>query len=138
MGRCAVVREKESGWLCGTGSLVLRFTDDISPWFIVKLMRAPDIQSYLGGASVGTTMQNLNQSILRKMPIRLPPSAEQTRIVAKMDELMALCDGLEAQLTATTTARRQLLEATLAEALVGGTEGRRMFGDETSGLQCPA
>jgi type I restriction enzyme S subunit len=120
MGRCAVVTEKEAGWLCGTGSLVLRFTDDISPWFIVKLMRAPGIQSYLGGASVGATMQNLNQSILREMPLGLPPSAEQHRIVARVDELMALCDELETRLTATTTTRRQLLEATLHEALEGG------------------
>lgn len=45
---------------------------------------------------------------------------EQKRIVAKVDELMALCDELETHLTETTTTRRQLLEATLAEALVGG------------------
>lgn len=52
---------------------------------------------FLGGASVGTTMQNLNQSILARMPVGLPPLAEQNRIVAKVDELMALCDRLEAQ-----------------------------------------
>jgi len=39
--------------------------------------------------------------------------------VTKADALMALCDELEAQLT--TTARRHLLESTLAEALSGGS-----------------
>jgi type I restriction enzyme S subunit len=48
----------------------------------------------------------------------LPPLAEQHRIVGKVDELMALCDELEARLTTTATARRQLLEATLHEALM--------------------
>ena len=53
------------------------------------------------------------------MPIRipLPPLSEQRRIVAKVDALMALCDRLEASLTATAATRRRLLDALLAEAL---------------------
>jgi type I restriction enzyme, S subunit len=47
----------------------------------------------------------------------LPPLAEQHRIVAKVDELMALCDQLEAQLTNTEFGSRRLLEAVLQEAL---------------------
>ncbi|NQW52268.1 MAG: hypothetical protein HQ465_13620, partial [Rhodospirillales bacterium] len=47
--------------------------------------------------------------------------AEQHRIVAKVDELMALCDRLEASLTATGATRRRLLDALLAEALVPET-----------------
>jgi type I restriction enzyme, S subunit len=43
--------------------------------------------------------------------------AEQHRIVAKVDELMALCDRLEAQLTTTQTESRRLLEAVLHQAL---------------------
>jgi type I restriction enzyme S subunit len=43
--------------------------------------------------------------------------AEQHRIVAKVDELMAVCDQLEAQLTTTQTDSRRLLEAVLHEAL---------------------
>ena len=43
--------------------------------------------------------------------------AEQHRIVAKVDELMALCDRLEASLTISDQSRTRLLEATLAEAL---------------------
>ena len=49
--------------------------------------------------------------------IFLPPLAEQHRIVAKVDELMALCDQLEAQLTTTQTDSRRLLEAVLEAAL---------------------
>jgi type I restriction enzyme, S subunit len=50
-------------------------------------------------------------------PFPLPPLAEQHRIVAKVDELMALCDQLEVGLTYTTATRRRLLDALLAEAL---------------------
>ena len=48
----------------------------------------------------------------------LPPLAEQHRIVAKVDELMALCDQLEQQLSQADQQRKRLLEAVLAEALV--------------------
>ena len=51
------------------------------------------------------------------MQIPIPPLGEQHRIVAKVDELMALCDRLEAQLTTTHTDSRRLLEAVLHEAL---------------------
>jgi type I restriction enzyme S subunit len=49
--------------------------------------------------------------------ILVPPLAEQRRIVAKVDALIALCDRLEASLTATAATRRRLLDALLAEAL---------------------
>ena len=54
--------------------------------------------------------------------VSLPPLAEQHRIVAKVDELMALCDQLEAHLTTTETDSRRLLEAVLHEALAPALE----------------
>lgn len=50
-------------------------------------------------------------------PIPIPPLAEQRRIVAKVDALMALCDRLQASLTAAVTTRRRLLDALLGDAL---------------------
>lgn len=65
----------------------------------------------------GAALKHLHLVDLRKLPLPLPPLAEQHRIVAKVDKLMALCDRLEASLTATATIRRRLLDALLAEAL---------------------
>ena len=45
----------------------------------------------------------------------LPPLAEQRRIVAKVDQLMALVDQLESQLTASRASAEKLMEAVVAE-----------------------
>ena len=60
---------------------------------------------------------NVNGSKLRNMVIPIPPFAEQERIVAKVDELAALCDELEAQITVAQSESHRLLEAVLNEAL---------------------
>jgi type I restriction enzyme S subunit len=117
MGRCAFVTKQEHGWLCGTGSLILRLPKFVFPNFFVTLIGSPFVREYLGGSAVGATMQNLNQSILLNLVIGLPPLAEQHRIVAKVAELMALCDQLETQLTTTQSESRHLLESILHEAL---------------------
>lgn len=117
MGRCAVVTEREDGWLCGTGSLILRLPESLFPPFFATLIGSPLVREYLGGSAVGATMQNLNQSILLNLVIGLPPLAEQHRIVAKVDELMALCDRLETQLTVAQSEGRHLLESVLHRAL---------------------
>lgn len=62
-------------------------------------------------------MKNLNATELGSLSIPLPPLAEQHRIVAKVDELMALCGRLETQLTTTQTESRRLLDAFLYVAL---------------------
>lgn len=113
MGRCAVVTKLEEGWLCGTGSLILRLPSCVCGRFFVLLIGSPFVREYLGGSAVGATMQNLNQSILLNLIVGLPPLAEQHRIVAKVDELMALCDRLEAARAERESRRDRLASASL-------------------------
>jgi type I restriction enzyme S subunit len=62
----------------------------------------------------------LNVGFIEQTPISLPPFAEQRRIVAKVDELMVLCDRLKASLATGDDTRRRLLDALLALALAPG------------------
>ena len=62
-------------------------------------------------------MVNLNHGILNKMPILLPPQAEQHRIVAKVNQLMALCDQLKARLQHTQQTQLHLADAMVEKAL---------------------
>ena len=117
MGRCAKVTEREDGWLCGTGSLILRLPKCIYSCFVVILLGSPYVREYLNGSAVGATMQNLNQSILLNLVIGLPPLAEQQRIVAKVDKLMRLCDRLERSVETEDHKRTLLVEALLCRSV---------------------
>jgi type I restriction enzyme S subunit len=75
-------------------------------------------QVHVASGTVGVALTHFNTKSVANMPIPLPPLAEQHRIVAKVDELMGLCDQLEQQLNQADQQRRRLLEAVLAEALV--------------------
>jgi type I restriction enzyme S subunit len=67
----------------------------------------------------GAGKPGLNLDNIRSLPIPLPPLAEQHRISARVDELMALCNRLEAQLTTAQTETTRLLEAVLHHTING-------------------
>ena len=81
--------------------------------YIALFINAIDLKPYV----TGTAQPKMNQAKMNSFPIALPPIAEQKRIVTKVDELMGLCDQLEASLTNTAATRRRLLDTLLAEAL---------------------
>jgi type I restriction enzyme S subunit len=101
----------------------LRLHDDVWPDFIALSLNAGEAQAAIEAAKSGMAVMqmNISQAKLRAVPIPLPPLAEQRRIVAKVDELMALCDQLEASLAAAATDRARLLESLLHEALATAT-----------------
>jgi type I restriction enzyme S subunit len=55
----------------------------------------------------------MNQAKMNSIPVALPPLAEQQRIVAKVDELMTLCDELAAAQSEREARRDRLVAATL-------------------------
>jgi len=67
--------------------------------------------------AVGGAQPFVSLSLLRNIPLPLPPLAEQHRIVAKVNELMALCDQLEEQLSTVQHESGRLLESVLDHAL---------------------
>ena len=89
-----------------------------SPYCALALRR-PDFVAYVTRLGQGTKMPRLRTEDAIIAPFPLPPLAEQHRIVAKVDELMALCDRLEAAQTERETTRGQLFSALLHETLEG-------------------
>ncbi|MGA1832461.1 restriction endonuclease subunit S [Rhizobium wenxiniae] len=90
-----------------------------SPVYLNVAMNAPSFREtqIVPLIKKQTGQANVSGSALKNMLIPIPPLAEQHRIVAKFDELMAHCDQLETSLTIADETRRRLLDALLAEAL---------------------
>jgi len=104
----------------GVNLLLLRVLPDASPAFIDLAINALRLSGYfISIAQHAIGQSSVNQSKVVQIIIGLPPLAEQHRIVAKVDELMALCDQLEQEQTDNSDAHQTLVEtllATLTEA----------------------
>jgi type I restriction enzyme, S subunit len=90
----------------------------IDPGFLLQSLNDPELMERVQDKPIGATVQHLRVGGVETLLVPLPPLAEQHRIVAKVDELMALCDQLEAQLTTIQTDSHRLLEAVLEKALI--------------------
>ena len=84
------------------------------PDFLVVAINCPQFRRLVSMQATGTTRSRISRTNLGALPIPLPPLAEQKRIVAKVDELMALCDRLEAQQQEREAQASQLARASLA------------------------
>ncbi|PPU42165.1 restriction endonuclease subunit S [Xanthomonas arboricola] len=86
----------------------------LDPRFVLAYLKSP--QFLLGGETkmTGTAGQKrLPKDFVETNPFPLPPLLEQHRIVAKVDELMALCDRLDARQADADSAHAQLVKALL-------------------------
>lgn len=79
--RRALIREREDGWLCGTGCLRVRFGDSsVDPKFAAYYLGHPAVRSWIVAHAQGATMPNLNTAILSSLPFITPPVSEQRAI----------------------------------------------------------
>lgn len=86
--RRALIRESESGWLCGTGCLRIRFGESgVDPLYASQYLGDPRVRSWVVRHAHGATMPNLNTSILSELPFVVPPRDEQQRIAEVLGTL---------------------------------------------------
>lgn len=97
----------------------VRLCDSIDLRYVHMVMISPPLRAYFSDNASGAseTMPKINQETVLSAPVPLPPLAEQHHIVAKVDELMILCDQLEAQIAEMEQDSCRFLEAVLNEAL---------------------
>jgi len=86
--KCAYINESEEGWLCGTGCLRIRIDSaHADSKFVAYYLSTEDMKSWISNNAVGTTMPNLNSSILQQVPLSLPSLEEQQRIASILSSL---------------------------------------------------
>ncbi len=114
VGKVALVGEKINQKTTFGGFLGVLRPFLIDPRFVMSLLRTPHARELLiDSASQTTNIANVSLAKLRPLFFAIPPLAEQHRIVAKVDELMALCDQLEKQQTHSLEAHQTLVETLL-------------------------
>lgn len=119
MGRVAVYKEELGEMLCGTGSIVLACGKNIDPEYLAIYLRSPFCVNYLNENSIGSTMINLNQKIIKSLPYPKLTIREQTEIVRRVEALFSKADTIEAQYKKLKEKIDQLPQAILAKAFRG-------------------
>ena len=117
MGRCAVVRQAHRGWLCGTGSMIVRPSCEVDAEFLQRVLSSPAVVSAIENSSVGSTMINLNQGTLAGLVVQVPPVEEQRAIAAALSDV----DALLATLDQLIAKKRDLKQAAIQQLLTGQT-----------------
>lgn len=87
----------------------------IEPRFVLTAIMSDSFQSEVMNRAARGTLPILSKGKWETIRIPIPPLAEQQRIVAKVDQLMALVDELETQLAAAHTNGTDLMEAVVTE-----------------------
>lgn len=116
LSRCVAIEDEHIGWLCGTGCLLARLpADEINGYWLSLVYQQPGIQSQVMGRAVGSTMANLNTSILAAITIARPDITEQGEIAKRLKSVGQRITGEERQL-----AKMQLEKAGLMDDLLTG------------------
>ncbi|HDY8043666.1 TPA: restriction endonuclease subunit S [Vibrio vulnificus] len=98
--------------------------------FVHLGLMSPMVQKLVWGRQVGMAIEGLSKKVLEQFEFPIPPINEQHRIVAKVDELMALCDQLEQQTEASLDAHQVLVE-TLLETLTNSKDATELMANWT-------
>jgi type I restriction enzyme S subunit len=115
IGRVATAPKDMQGARVNQHVCILRPTDEITPPFLELFLASPVVQNLIEDIQVGATREALTKTMIEQFEIPVPSLAEQHRVVAKVEELMALVDELESQLTASRATASRLLDAIVAE-----------------------
>jgi type I restriction enzyme S subunit len=91
LGRSAVVRQEDAGAVCGTGSMVIRVDETrISPEYFQRMFASRQTRGQLEEASRGSTMPNLNEGMVARVRVAVPPRERQDAVLKAVETDLAL------------------------------------------------
>lgn len=119
MGRCAPVLENMEGWLCGTGSFVIRPKAGVSSEFVACVLRTPTMVEKLSSLATGATMLNLSNRTLAQMPFALPSYEEQLDMLEAIKRLEGRTKTLHSEFNLKVSELTNLRQSLLQKAFSG-------------------
>ena len=119
MGRSAYISNKENGWLCGSGSLFVRLGGLFKGNLYSLIFSERRVVNYLEEKGSGTTMTNLNSTILSELPVQLIPLEEQAQIIKEVEARFSVCDNLQKEIERGLQKAEVLRQSVLKKAFEG-------------------
>ncbi|KDB51649.1 hypothetical protein X805_27500 [Sphaerotilus natans subsp. natans DSM 6575] len=113
IGRCAIATADLAGANLSRSVGLIALSPEVDAQYLVYVLTSLINEEFIEISCSGTAQKVLNVGTLNNLEVPLPSLAEQHRIVAKVDELMALCDRLEARQQDAEAAHARLVQALL-------------------------
>ncbi|SCW85442.1 MULTISPECIES: restriction endonuclease subunit S [unclassified Pseudomonas] len=117
MGEAAIIPDGAKFCLGQRTMLVRTMHDYIDNRYLLITLTEPHLLERASTSAIGSTVKHLRVGDVEQLNIPLPPRAEQQRIVAKVDQLMVLCDQLKTRLTQARQLNEQLASTLVEQAL---------------------
>ena len=123
VGRCAYATENEAGWLCGTGCLRVTIdTQKADSKYVFYRLQMPETIGWVVNHAVGSTMLNLNTSILGEVPLKLPSLEEQKSVVSVLSAYDNLIENNQKQIKLLEEAAQRLYKEWFVDLRFPGYE----------------
>jgi type I restriction enzyme, S subunit len=97
----------------------VRFATRLNLRYIHAALVSPALRNYFSTSATGasSSMPKISQTILLNALVPIPPAEEQRRIIAKLDEILSICNELDQNIKRATQIQTRLLEATIQQSL---------------------
>ncbi|CAI8755576.1 type I restriction enzyme, S subunit [Pseudomonas sp. IT-196MI5] len=118
MGKTAFVDPLTEGAIASS-LVIVRTSNLLLPRFTYLFLTSPQGKNLISQFDNGSAQPNLSAGSLASYPIAIPPLAEQSEIVRRVEQLFAFADQLEAKVTAAKTHIDHLTQSILAKAFRG-------------------
>ena len=127
VGKCAFTKQNQEGWLCGTGCLRVTINPDMAnPKFVFFQLQKQETLGWITNHAIGSTMLNLNTTILSNAPVEIPSLRIQNRIVEILSRYDSLLENYQNQIKLLEEAAQRLYKEWFVDLRFPGHENTKI------------
>ena len=128
VGKCAFTKQNQEGWLCGTGCLRVTINPDMAnPKFVFFQLQKQETIGWITNHAIGSTMLNLNTTILSNAPVEIPSLRIQNRIVEILSRYDSLIENYQKQIKLLEEAAQRLYKEWFVDLRFPGHENTNII-----------
>ena len=128
VGKCAFTKQNQEGWLCGTGCLRVTINPDMAnPKFVFFQLQKQETIGWITNHAIGSTMLNLNTTILSNAPVEIPSLRIQNRIVEILSRYDSLIENYQKQIKLLEEAAQRLYKEWFVDLHFPGHENTNIL-----------